>query len=563
MKLAEDLADILQEWVPLTDHTYYKMGGVARYMAFPRSLVDAQRAILFARTHDLPCALLGSGSNLVFADGVFEGLVITTACMNLWYWQDEHTLFAQAGVTNTQIAEICAQAGRDGAWWLFRMPGQVGGTVRMNARCYGGEMQQIVSDVLVLDPDGQLISLSAQEVFYGYKDTALMALPRLVVGVRFHLPQAAPYAEIQDKMQACLQDRLKKHHFDWPSCGSTFKNNYDFGRPSGRIFDELGLKGLQQGQAGVSQFHANFIWNYGGATTQDMLQLAATMRQRAKSAYGVALELEVQPVGLFAPPLFADCGMASLGPCVPQADGRHWVGLFWSPISSVPKQAAFPRTLFSSPFCAYFSSSLAQSARRPVRAVARLIQLCAYQDAQQDPDKPFLRWETHYEGSAQALFPHTPSQPPGFVPQLWHYSVSEIFLARPSDPTCYREYELTPQGHWIGLAFCGVRIPLDPQSTTAHAPEPADTAALRPGFYPPVQGDEGGHFGAVFCLRHLQDLIEEVPAIPGVGRQAACVWVQCALSLGEEQYFLAPAWPDTVGPADFHQPQRFWPLLFW
>lgn len=529
--------------------TYYSIGGSAAFYARPKSLADLATCLNWAREKALPIAILGSGSNALLADGTFNGLVITLCELTASYWENEQTLFLEAGVTNTEVAEICLDAGRSGAAWMYRMPGQLGATVRMNARCYGGEISQIAVDIFTMDVEGRLRIRSGKEVFHGYKKTLLMDSPEVVVAARLFLPTTASREELLAIMESCESDRHRKHHFEHPSCGSTFKNNYTVGRPSGQVFEQCGLKGARRGQSEVSQFHANFVWNLGNATAHDMLSLAAHMRERAFTLQNADLELEVQPIGLFSEQIIKDCALDRLGPTVSEEDSK-WVGLLWHAraASSHSSEEFKETTLLESPYFDYFRTP---GKGQPAIAL-RLVQLISLTEAASNPEQPFLRWETHLRNTNKTwneLFPLKPNQSVGFVDELWLSSVSELFIAN-GDPekTDYLEYECTPDGHWIAIAFDGPRKRRPEHSTP--------NAKLWPDF---VFEREEQCFSVTFNHARLAAMIHN-----------SQLRIQACLSLGGEGFFLAPHWSpsgsaecwDTqlkpnVKP-DFHQPQRFW-----
>jgi UDP-N-acetylmuramate dehydrogenase len=528
--------------------TYYGIGGHAEHFAQPRSLRELIDCIEWAKAKQLPIALFGCGSNSLLADGPFNGLVLTLSQMTACYWETEDILYAEAGVSNTEIAEICLDAGRSGAAWMYRMPGHLGATVRMNARCYGGEISQICEEVFTLDLQGRLRVYRGTDVFYGYKKTLLMDTPEVVVAARLRLSESAEHASILNIMQSCEADRHRKHHFDLPSCGSTFKNNYQVGRPSGQVFDECGLKGARIGRSEVSQYHANFVWNLGGASARDMLSLAAHMRERALTMRHADLELEVQPVGLFDDPLFSACAMNKLGPSVSEGNS-HWVGLLWHPASVQQKESLpeFPHSLLQSPFQHYFRTPL--SGQPDVRV--ELTQLMSLSDAELQPDRPFLRWETITPSAEHTsrLFQVRPQSPVGFLDELWNYSVSELFVAHGNaDNGEYYEFEMTPDGHWIAIAF--------------DAPRKRKAEHTRPDkhHWNGISIKQGQtKFSAEFSYSLLKPLIH-------LGQ----LRIQACLSLGGEGWYLAPHWSPSGSPEcwdtqhkpdvkpDFHQPQRFW-----
>jgi UDP-N-acetylmuramate dehydrogenase len=548
MMPAQSVANLkftLLENQSLAEHTYYKMGGTAQYFAMPNDIFQLQNILFWAQSNDLHCAVLGSGSNSVFADGIFSGVVISMEKLKRWHWESKEYLFVEAGVTNTEVSEICAAADRLGASWMYRMPGQIGATVRMNARCYGGEISQLVHQVITINPHGILNTYSAADLFLGYKDTLLMSKPEIVVSVRLHLPMIADAKNIMTHMHECEADRHGKHHFDLPSCGSTFKNNYTTGKPSGRIFDELGLKGTKRGDAEVSQFHANFIWNTGHATTNDMLDLAAFMRDEALKRAHVELDLEVQPIGLFSDELFLKCGMNHLGPSTKDTDQKRWVGL----LNQTEQKDSFPLKIFDCPFSEYHQDVVCEVPQ----VKAQLIQLKSFCDAQTDPGQPFLRWIISTRDLPEKIFSlAVASHSSSFTDQLWNYSVAEIFFANAKNPNHYFEFEMTPEGQWIALEFEDVR------KRTARNQIPNES--LWPGVFleslkiqPDGRNQISYTFGMSFSFDQIKDLLHEKEIL-----------IQSALSLGNQRYFLSPYWKceDKKKKADFHQPNRYWKIQF-
>jgi len=541
--------------------TYYGIGGIAQYYAQPRSIAELQHALKWAKAHELPIAVLGCGSNALVSDGHLDALVICLSELKSCFWENETTLYAEAGVANTEIAEVCLDAGRAGASWMYRMPGHLGATVRMNARCFGGEISQIVSEVFTIDTYGQLKTRGGKDVFHGYKKTLLMDTPEIVIAARLTLSNSGDREELLNEMLHCENERLAKHHFDYPSCGSTFKNNYSVGRPSGQVFDACGLRGQKVGQSQVSQFHANFVWNLGGTSAENMLTLAAQMRTCALLQQNADLELEVQPIGLFDNSLYNSCAMTRLGPSV-AVDRKHWVGLLWHPSQQAEANpfesqngvtAPFETVLFEAPFIHYF--------RMPGRGCpalsVRLVQLNSLEQARQDPDAPFLRWETVLKDpncNWNEVFPLQPEHPPDFVDELWNFSVSEIFFASgDSRSTRYMEFEVTPKGHWVALAFDSPRV----RTKASSQPRPE----LWPGLTMERHQDR---LKVDFSFATLETLIHN-----------SSIKMQTCLSLGNDGWFLAPHWApagstecwDTqdkpnVKP-DFHQPHRFWDIALW
>ncbi len=521
------------ENVSLAGRGYYEIGGRARFFAEPGSMAELADLLLWNLDQRLPLALMGSGSNILFSDSDFQGIVISLGRMQRLFWLTDTELFCEAGVENSRIAEELLLVGRGGGEWLYRLPGQIGATVRMNARCFGGEVSAITAGILTFSVEGCLRWRLPEELFYGYKHTALMERPEIVVGVLLRFPQTRPVEEIQALMQGYEGERLAKHHFDFPSCGSTFKNNYAVGRSSGSVFEELGFKGVSEGGAMVSQHHANFIFNRGGATAGDVLSLAARMKQAAFEHVGAELDLEVQCIGLFDTSLLLSCGVNFVSDNLEPSKG--WAGLLWNPqevgLSATP-EPTFPRVLMQGPLFGYS----ALDREFPAGAFVAVEQLRSLEDAALNPASPVLRWIT--SSSDPALFPvKPPSTPSGtFVDGLWHYSVSELFIASGSPGGGYLEFEITPEGHWVALCFDAPRKRA--KGCEVLSPEPWLKAVRM------VVDEE--RFGMEFSWELLQPFVK--------GDMLA---LQCCASSGRGEFALFPWWQHASLPPDFHQPEHF------
>ncbi len=524
----------VSENLSLAERGYYGIGGSARYFAEPVSLAELADILLWGVGQRLPLALMGSGSNILFSDADFAGVVLSLGRMERMHWLSDDELFCEAGVENSRIAEELLRAGRGGGEWLYRLPGQIGATVRMNARCFGGEVSAITAAVLTLSVEGCLRWRLPEEIFYGYKHTALMESPEIVVAALLRFPHACSAEETRALMEGHEGEREAKHHFDFPSCGSTFKNNYAVGRSSGSIFEELGFKGTREGGAMVSPHHANFIYNRGGATARDVLTLAARMQRAALAEAGAQLDLEVQCIGLFDADLLASCGVASVADTRDSSKG--WAGLLWNPQeegAAATEKSLFPRVLMQGPLVGY----AALDREFPAGAFVAVEQLHSLEDAALNPQAPFLRWITR--SSDPALFAVKPPSaiPAGsFLDGLWNYGVSELFIASGVPGGGYLEFELTPEGHWVALRFDAPR-----KRTKGYevlSAEPWQKAVHK------VQGDR--LFGMEFSWELLQPFVKE-----------RILALQCSASSGRGELALFPWWNNAPLPADFHQPERF------
>ena len=285
----------------LRDYAYYGTGGTCEVLYLPKSLEDAAKAYHAILESGRPYFLLGGGSNSLVVDEHWPGAVFGFAKLTE-ATVDGTSLVVQAGVSNTAVAELAFANSLAGAAWMNRLPGQIGGTVRMNARCYDGEISQIVREVKYLHrQSGVLTSSRHPKMFKGYKDTIFMESGHIVLEATLELSKGNP-ADIQAVMAACARDRISKAQFAYPTCGCVFKNDYDVGVSSGALLEAAGAKGMQMGGAEVSQGHSNFVYNK-GASSKDILELTLAMRELVYEKFGVWMEYEMEILGRPSPSL--------------------------------------------------------------------------------------------------------------------------------------------------------------------------------------------------------------------------------------------------------------------
>ncbi len=279
----------------LKELSTYKTGGTCDQLIEPHSAEELADAMAQVQRNQTSYFLLGAGSNSLIMDDHWPGAVISFSNMN--HIRIEQTrVFAEAGLDNSQFAEACYEASLAGAGWMYYMPGQLGATVRMNARCYGGEISGIVDAVTVVTENGEIKTYSGKEVFFGYKDTLFMSKPEIVAMVEFNLAKG-DQEQIRQLMDSCKTDREAKHQFLYPSCGCVFKNNYDVGIPSGLLLEHAKVRQFSVGPVEVSPYHANFVFNK-GATAIQILDVTLQMREVVYRKYGVWLEYEMEVLGL-------------------------------------------------------------------------------------------------------------------------------------------------------------------------------------------------------------------------------------------------------------------------
>lgn len=295
-KIRDYLPDMTVERdVPMSRHTSFRIGGPARRMAFPESREQLVILLGLAEECGIRPFLLGRGTNLLVSDRGLDTLVIKTAeRMTSIRRLDDVTLEADVGVLLSRLAVYAQQAGLAGLEFAHGIPGSLGGAVYMNAGAYGGEMKQVLRSASVLFPEAGVRTLTCEELELGYRHSLLTEHPEAVVlGAEFALTPGDP-AQIRETMRELMARRKASQPLEWPSAGSTFKRPE--GHFAGTLIDQCGLKGLTVGGAQVSEKHAGFLINRGGATFADMTELIRQVQQRVLDAAGVRLEPEVKIV---------------------------------------------------------------------------------------------------------------------------------------------------------------------------------------------------------------------------------------------------------------------------
>jgi UDP-N-acetylmuramate dehydrogenase len=284
--------EVLQN-ADMRQYTTLKLGGTADWLAFPRSAAEIAELFAEAGAAGLPVSVIGHGSNLLVLDGGIRGLVIRIEKNMKNIRREGNRLTAAAGAMLGAVAGFAAENGLTGLEFASGIPGTVGGAVTMNAGAYGGEMKDVVVRVDGILPDGTEMSLSGEEMRFGYRRSAVKDLNLIVTEVTMELAEGDP-AAIRAKMSELNRQRAEKQPLDVPSAGSTFK------RPEGfyaaALIDQCGLKGYSVGGAQVSMKHAGFLVN-SGDSSRDYLELVRTVQRIVRERAGVELETEIRIIG--------------------------------------------------------------------------------------------------------------------------------------------------------------------------------------------------------------------------------------------------------------------------
>lgn len=303
-----EYTDFMQRNVKLKDFTSFKIGGNADIYITPSSCGQLQAALRFIEAERLPAILLGGGSNMLISDEGIRGAVIHTHRMNALHLctaDGEPAVEAECGTAVQELVDFCADHGLSGLEDFAGLPGTVGGALFMNARCYEKSVSDVLYSASVLECGTTGYTLQDRPYTaaeWGYKRSpfqpagkthAALGSGRIIIVSAVFKLTAGDTAQIRRRMDERVRDRIEKGHFKLPSAGSTFKNNHAFGKPSGKLIDEAGLRGLHIGGAQVAPWHGNFIVNTGSATAADVKELMRVVQERVKQHSGFELEPEV------------------------------------------------------------------------------------------------------------------------------------------------------------------------------------------------------------------------------------------------------------------------------
>lgn len=287
----------VQENAPLCAYTTFKVGGPADLLISVPNGEAAAQLLAVCKQTDTPTFLLGNGSNLVVGDKGIRGVVwrfdpTTVTCEMM----DDVTVRCDAGMPLVRLCNYVKEKGLSGLEFAFGIPGTVGGALYMNAGAYDGEMAQVVVSAQVLRADGTLATVRAKDMALSYRHSAFMENGESIVSIICRLQAGDPDA-IGARMQELMQRRRDKQPLEYPSAGSFFKR--PVGYFAGALIEQSGLKGFAVGGAAVSEKHAGFVINKGGATAQDICALSQAVIAKIQKETTVTLQPEVRFVGEF------------------------------------------------------------------------------------------------------------------------------------------------------------------------------------------------------------------------------------------------------------------------
>lgn len=273
----------------LKKHTTFKIGGNAKFIAWPSSEQQAVILLKFLKENNIKYFILGRGSNVIFRDEGFDGVIVKTSSMNNIEIEGD-IVYAQSGVLLNSLCKAVQAKSFTGIEFCYGIPGNVGGAVYMNAGAYGGEICQNIIKVRCVDDKFNIVNLDVKDCNFSYRHSIFQENNYLILGCFFQLQQGDGQ-QILNFMEDIMGRRIDKQPLDKPSAGSSFK------RPKGyfaaALIEECGLKGCSVGGAQVSEKHSGFIINKGGATCKDVIELADYVEKVVFEKTGVKIEKEM------------------------------------------------------------------------------------------------------------------------------------------------------------------------------------------------------------------------------------------------------------------------------
>ena len=278
---------------PLKQYTYTKVGGAADYLAFPRNQYELKRIVTFANAQEIPWMVLGNSSNIIVRDSGIEGFVIMFD-----HFHDVrvngYVIESEAGAKLIDVTHVARYHSLTGFEFACGIPGSIGGAVYMNAGAYGGEIAHILQSCKVLTPEGEIKTLTAEELAFGYRHSNIQETGDVVIAAKFALAPGN-YDQINQEMARLTHLRELKQPLEYPSCGSVFKR--PVGHFAGQLISEAGLKGHRIGGVEVSEKHAGFMINVDHGTAKNYEDLIAHVIATVEKLAGVTLEREVRIIG--------------------------------------------------------------------------------------------------------------------------------------------------------------------------------------------------------------------------------------------------------------------------
>lgn len=301
--ISEAVIQALRKFVPeeniclqesMASHTTFRIGGLADCFVQLENTEQLIKVQKYLSQVGVPFFILGNGSNLLVSDAGFRGVILQIGPKMNRVTVEGNVIVAQAGASMAQIARTAMEHELTGMEFASGIPGTIGGGVVMNAGAYGGELSQIVTQVSVVNNEGEIMELDNETMEFGYRTSTIRNNPFTVTEVILRL-EKGDRRQIRERMEELAAKRRDKQPLEYPSAGSTFKRPAE--HYAGQLIMEAGLRGFQCGGAKVSDKHCGFVINTGNATAEDVRKLIREVQARVKDQFNVDLETEVLFLG--------------------------------------------------------------------------------------------------------------------------------------------------------------------------------------------------------------------------------------------------------------------------
>lgn len=299
MEALKEISKILREDqilldVPMNEHTSMRVGGKAKMMVLPSSTCQIEKVLGYLCSHNIPCFVMGNGTNLIVHDLGYNGVIIKLTDNFSSISVDKNIITAKSGASIASVANFACQNSLSGLEFAAGIPGTVGGAVVMNAGAYDGEMKDVVIKTKCMNKNADEVELCSEELQFGYRTSRMQKENLLVLEVKMRLSEGNR-DKIKDKMKELNNRRREKQPLNYPSAGSIFKRPP--GYYAGKLIEEAGLRGYRIGGAQVSEKHCGFIINTGTASAADVIELIEFVKKRVFENSGVMLQQEVKILG--------------------------------------------------------------------------------------------------------------------------------------------------------------------------------------------------------------------------------------------------------------------------
>ncbi|MCI7702252.1 MAG: UDP-N-acetylmuramate dehydrogenase [Tenericutes bacterium] len=274
----------------LSKYTTYKVGGKALAIVYPKNVDGLIKLLRLLKENDVKYKILGNGSNLLFSDSLFEGIIIKLSSFDEVEFFGNNKVRVGAGYSLIKLSLLTAKKGLAGLEFASGIPGTVGGAVFMNAGAYKSDMGYVVQEVKVLTPDYKIITLENKELNFHYRSSFLQKHPEYICLEVIIKLKKGDREILNEVINERRERRRESQPLEYPSAGSVFRN--PDGGFAGKMIEDLGLKGYSNGGAKVSEKHANFIINYNKATSKDIKELIDYVHDAVLKEYNVDLKIE-------------------------------------------------------------------------------------------------------------------------------------------------------------------------------------------------------------------------------------------------------------------------------